>query len=85
MTFFSLLDNFTLIFRGVTKRGQGATIPRAPNDCRGPEKSQECHKYSLQYSTFASERLQVRTWWRQTCFLPRAPSNLVTPPLILQS
>jgi len=30
-------------------------------------------------STFASERPQVRTWGRQTCFLPRAPSNLVTP------
>jgi len=33
----------------------------------------------LQYSTFASEKPQVRTWGRQTCFLPRVPSNLVTP------
>jgi len=30
------------------------------------------------YGTFASERPQVRTLGRQTCFLPRAPSNLVT-------
>jgi len=43
------------------------------------EKSQQCHKYFLQYSTFASERPQVQTWGRQTCFLPRAPSNLVAP------
>jgi len=32
----------------------------------------------LQRSTFASERPHVRTWGHQTCFLPRAPSNLVT-------
>ena len=40
--------------------------------------SQQCHKYFLQYSTFVSERPQFRSWWRQTCFLPREPSNLVT-------
>jgi len=45
----------------------------------GADKSQKYHKCSLQYSTFASERSEVRTWGRQTCFLPRAPSNLVTP------
>jgi len=36
-------------------------------------------KYFLQYSIFASERPQVRTWGRQTCFLPQATYNLVTP------
>jgi len=41
--------------------------------------SQQCHKYFLQCSTFASKRPQLRTWGRHTCFLPRAPSNLVTP------
>jgi len=41
------------------------------------EKSQQCHKHFLQYSTFAPERHQVRTWRRQTSFLPREPSNLV--------
>jgi len=28
--------------------------------------------------TFASERPQFRSWGHQTCFLPRAPPNLVT-------
>ena len=41
-------------------------------------KAQQCCKYFLQYSTFASEKLLVRTWVRQTCFLPRAPSNFST-------
>ena len=45
----------------------------------GAEKSQQCHNYFLQYSTFASERPQVRISGRQTCFMPRAPSNFVTP------
>jgi len=36
-------------------------------------------KHVFQNSTFASERPQVRTWGRQTCFFPQAPSNLVTP------
>jgi len=58
----------------------------ALNHCRGRKmtaggagKSQQCHKCILQYSKFASERSQVRTWGRQTCFLPRAPFNLITP------
>ena len=45
----------------------------------GSEKSQQFHKYFLQYSKFPSKRPQVRTWGRQTCYLPRAPPNLVTP------
>jgi len=51
---------------------------RGRNNSPGAEKPQQCRKYFLQYSTFASERPQVRTWGRQTCFLPRAPPNLVT-------
>jgi len=43
------------------------------------ETSQQCHKYFFQYNTFASKRPQVRTWGRQTCFLARVPSKLVTP------
>ena len=65
--------------RGVATEGQGGTTPRAPNHCKGAEKSPKCHKYFLQHSKFASERSQVRTWVRQTCFLPRALANLVTP------
>jgi len=49
----------------------------------GAEKSQQCHMYILQYSKFASKRSQVRTVERQTCFLPRALSNIVTP-LVVQ-
>ena len=65
--------------------GKGGTIPRAPyyygapNDYRAAEKSQQWHKHFLQYPTFTSKISQVRTWGRQTCFLPQAPSNLVTP------
>ena len=33
----------------------------------------------LSIQHISSERPQVPTWGRQTCFLPRAPSNLVTP------
>jgi len=69
--------------------GQGAQLPgrwitmMAPNDCG------ECRKVltmsqELQCSTFASERPHVRTWGRQTCFLPRTPSNLVTPLTVIQ-
>ena len=89
IVFFKL--HYGSISRGV-KRGKGGAIPRAPNhsggteilrggpnDCGGAKKSQQRHKHFLQYSTFASERPQVRTWGRQTCFLPRAPSILVTP------
>ena len=38
----------------------------------------------LQCSTFASGSPQVRTQGRQTCFLPRAPSNLVMPLAVIQ-
>jgi len=41
--------------------GQEGTIPRAPNHYGGAMKSQQCHKYFLQYRTFASERSQIRT------------------------
>ena len=57
----------------------GAKLPWWRDCYGGAEESQQCHKYFLQYSVFASERRQIRTWGRQTRFLPRAPSNLVTP------
>ena len=43
------------------------------------EKSQQCLKYFIQYSTFTPKRPYVRTWGRQTCYLARAPSNVGTP------
>jgi len=66
--------------QGRNKRGEReGAIPRAPNYYGGAEKPQQCHMYFLQYSTFASETPQIRTQGHQTCFLPRAPSSLVTP------
>ena len=65
-----------MIYQG---RNKGGTIPRAPNHYERAEQSQQCHKCFLQYSTFASERPQVRTWGHQTYFLPWEPSNLVMP------
>ena len=50
----------------------------------GAEKSQQCHKYFLQYSKFASERTQFRSWGRQTCFLPRTPSNHIIPLFLMR-
>jgi len=49
----------TVPCRGVTRRGKGRAIPRAPNHYRGAEKSQQCQKYFLQYSKFASIRSQI--------------------------
>ena len=43
-------------------RNEMGTIPRVPNHCGGTKKSQQCHKYFLQYSTFASERHQIQIW-----------------------
>ena len=45
--------------RGVTK-GERGQIPRSPNHYGGATKSQQYHKYFLQYSTFAFKRPQVR-------------------------
>jgi len=36
---------------------------------RGGRKVPQCHKHFLQYSTFASERAQIRSWGRQSLFL----------------
>jgi len=45
----------------------------------GAKTFQQCHEHFFQNSTFASERPQVRTWGRETCFLLQVPSNLVMP------
>jgi len=55
------------------------TCTCAPHFEKGSATHVSHHKYFLQYSTFASEKLQVRTWGRQTRFLTWAPSHLVTP------
>jgi len=73
--------------QGRNEGGKGRTIPRAPIHyggaeslrgrritAGGTEKSQQCHKYFLQYSKCAFERAPVRLWGRQTCFF--APSAI---------
>jgi len=67
--------------QGRNEGGKGDTIPAAnhyvaPNHCGGRRKVSTVSQvlYSI-----TSERPQVRTWGRQTCFSPRASSNLVTP------
>jgi len=67
------------VVRGVTREGKGAQFPGRRITAGGATKSQQCHKYFRQYSTFASEIHQVRTRGRQTCFLARVPSSLITP------
>jgi len=46
-----------LTARGVTRGSRGHNFPGAESLC-GRRKSQQCHKYFLQYRTFASERLR---------------------------
>jgi len=50
----------------------------APNHW-GRLKVQQYRKYFLQYKYITPKRPQAGTWGRQTCFLDRAPSNLVMP------
>ena len=64
---------------GITRGGMGEQFPGRRMIASGAENSHQCHKYFPQYSIFASERPQFRTQGRQTCFLPQAPSSLVTP------
>jgi len=51
----------------------------APNDCGVAKNFQQCHKYFIQYSNFASIRPQIQIWGRQIWFFPQMPCNLVTP------
>ena len=60
------------------------TIHRAPNHCEwrrmtvGVPKVPTMSQVLSSINAFASERPKVQTWGCQTCFSPRAPSNLVT-------
>jgi len=45
----------------------------------GAEKSQQCHKYCLQYSTFPSWRRQIRTWGLQPYSCPRRHLTSLRP------
>jgi len=77
----------SIVCRGVTR---GGTIPRAPIHYGsaeslkgrritggGAEKSQQCHKYFLQYSKFAFERTQI---YRGAKLRPGGAPNLFLAP-----
>ena len=72
---------FRFSFAKHQRRSDGARGHNSPGieSLLGGKKSQQGHKHFFKSTTFASERPQVRTWVQQTCFLPQAPSNLVTP------
>jgi len=65
--------------KGGHNSSDAESLQVAPNDCGGRRNVLKCHKYFLQNSTFTSEQHQFQTWGCQTCFSPRASSNLVTP------
>ena len=73
------LDYVSTCNQGRNEGSKGVQFPGRRITAWNSGKSQKCHKYFLQYSAFTSEEPQVRTWGRQTCFLPQAPSNLITP------
>jgi len=62
---------------------KGGTIPRAPNHCGGRRKVPTTSQVlsSIQYICF--RKTSGWNMGRQTCFLPRAPSSLVTPLCLL--
>ena len=64
--------NYTNNTVGIPTQGRckGAQFPWRKITMGSAETSQPCLKYFVQYSIFASERPQVRTWGRQTCFCP---------------
>jgi len=65
--------------RGVTKGGQGVNNSPGAESPWGRQKVPTMSQILSSIRAFAFERPQVRTWGRQPCFLPQAPSNLVTP------
>jgi len=75
---------FSCVARGVTRGERGHNYPGASYyggaeslregriTAEGAEKFQQCHKYFLQYTTFASEISQVRTWGPNLLLAPGA-------------
>jgi len=57
-------------------RGARSTIPGRGITAGGQKVPSHKHFFSKQCICF--QRPQARTWGRQTCFLPHAPSNLVS-------
>jgi len=53
--------------------------PIYAKDCGRAEKSQQCHKYFLHLQHICFRKTSGPNMGSQTCFLPRAPFNLVMP------
>ena len=51
----------------------------APNDYRVAEKSQQCYKHFLKYTTFTSKVSQVRTWVAKLASCPGRHLTLLRP------
>ena len=77
--FYLLTTGAALATTRVVTRGQGGRNSPGAESLRGAPKGPNSVTSTLFNSSFASERSRVRKWGRQTCFLPRAPFNLVTP------
>jgi len=58
---------------------EGAQFPGRQSTAGGAEKSQQCHRYFLQQHICFRKTLDSNICGRQTRFLPRALSNLITP------
>ena len=65
-------------YKGVTRGQEGHNDTGDAESLAGAEKTQKFRKSFLHFSIFAFESRKVRTRGRQTCSLPRAPSNLGT-------
>jgi len=68
--------------RGVTRGAQfpGRRITMAtPNHCAGRRKVPTMPQVLSSTAHICFRKISGQTWGRQTDFLPRAPSNLVTP------
>ena len=78
---------FAITARGVTRGGKGGTIPRVPNHYGGaewlrgePKSPNNITSTSFNTVHLLLKDLRFEPGGRQTCYLARAPSNLVTPP-----
>jgi len=66
------------LLQGRNEEVKGTQLPGRLIIPGGAEKSQQCHKHFLQYSTDTSERSQIRTWGRQTIATPKTyKSNFI--------
>ena len=81
----AIFYEFLVQCRGVRTWGKEGTIPRAPYRCGAAEWLRGRRRVPAMSQVISSRQYiwfrKISGWntGRQTCFLPRAPSNLVTP------